>query len=85
MESIAHDRFDPSRYEDDVRERMKAVIARKRKGQPITAEKPEREAKIVDLMEALKASLARKGGGRRTAAKAAKRSRRSPTAARRAG
>jgi DNA end-binding protein Ku len=89
MQSIAHDRFDPSRYEDDVRARLRETIARKRKGQPIVARKPEREAKIVDLMEALKASLGLKGatrsGGRRTAARAARRTARAKAPTRRAG
>jgi DNA end-binding protein Ku len=63
IESIAKDRFDPSLYEDEVRKRVRMLIARKAKGQAIEApeEAPVRKAEIVDLMSALKASLESKG------------------------
>jgi len=59
IESIARDRFDPSLYEDEVRKRVRKLIARKAKGQKIEApeEKAPREAEVIDLMSALKASL----------------------------
>src|SRR3954469_10855734 len=60
---IATDEFHPERYEDDVRKRVEALIAKKVKGHDITEEpgvdKPR--AKVVDLMEALRASLASGG------------------------
>jgi DNA end-binding protein Ku len=88
MHSIARDRFDPSQYEDDVKARMKDLIERKRKGQPLAAPRTERPEKVVDLMEALKASLRGRGTtrarGRRTTQTAAKKARRSPAAARKA-
>lgn len=50
--------FDPSRYKDDVRERVQALIDRKVEGEQITLAPQERpETRIIDLMEALKASL----------------------------
>lgn len=59
IESIASDRFDPSLYEDEVRKRVRKLIARKAKG--LAIEEPEaepvRKAEVVDLMSALKASL----------------------------
>jgi DNA end-binding protein Ku len=57
--SIASDRFDPSLYEDEVRKRVRKLIARKAKGQAIEApeEAPSRNAEVIDLMSALKASL----------------------------
>ena len=63
------DRFDPSQYTDEVRERIEAAVQKKVEGQEITlAEAPEAGgAQVIDLMEALRASLARKG----TPAKAA--------------
>ena len=63
IDSIAVARFDPSKYEDEVRQRIRKLIARKAKGQPIEAPEPERRAsaEIVDLMSALKASLAARG------------------------
>jgi len=55
----AGDRFDPARYRDEVRERMLELINRKVEGEEITGvAAPETEHKIIDLMEALKASLA---------------------------
>jgi DNA end-binding protein Ku len=88
MHTIAHDRFDPSQYEDDVKARMKELIARKQKGQPLVAARAERPEKVVDLMSALKASLKRgqaaRGRGRRTARTAARKSRRPRAAARKA-
>lgn len=50
--------FDPSRYRDEVRERVQDLIDRKIEGEEITLAPQERpETKIIDLMEALKASL----------------------------
>ncbi len=50
--------FDPSRYKDEVRERVQALIDRKIEGEQITVAPQERpETRIIDLMEALKASL----------------------------
>ena len=51
--------WDPERYEDCYRERLRQVIERKRKGQTIEAPTVEREPKPVpDLMEALERTLA---------------------------
>ena len=55
--------FDPSAYTDEVRARIEAAVQKKVEGQEITlAEEPERGgAQIIDLMEALRASLEKKG------------------------
>jgi len=55
--------FDPSTYTDEVRARIEAAVQKKVEGEQITlAEEPERGgAQIIDLMEALRASLDRKG------------------------
>lgn len=60
IESIARDRFDPFLYEDEVRKRVRKLIARKAKGSAIEApeEAAPRKAEVIDLMSALKASLA---------------------------
>lgn len=64
IEQTASEEFDPSRYQDTVRTRVLEAIQRKVDGQEIVAETPAAEEhKIVDLMEALKASLARSGHG----------------------
>lgn len=54
--------FRPEGYRDTVRERVLEAIQRKVEGQEITAEPVEQpQAKIIDLMDALKASLAKRG------------------------
>jgi len=55
----ATDTFEPAKYEDNVKKRMLESIQRKVDGEEITAEPAEApQAQIIDLMEALKASLA---------------------------
>jgi DNA end-binding protein Ku len=59
VEQAASDEFKPESYKDEVRERMLALIQRKVEGEDITlAPTAEPEHKIIDIMEALKASLA---------------------------
>lgn len=63
IEQGATDEFHPERYKDTVRERVLEAINQKVEGRDITEEPAEApQAKIIDLMEALKASLARSGG-----------------------
>ena len=54
-----NDTFEPAKYKDTVRERVLEAIQGKVEGHEITAE-PAQDGggKIIDLMEALKASLA---------------------------
>ncbi|MGC3997604.1 MAG: Ku protein [Anaeromyxobacter sp.] len=55
--------FHPERYEDAVRKRVLEAIERKVEGQEIQAAAPAgAPAQVIDLMEALKASLAAAGG-----------------------
>ena len=63
IEQTKSDAFRPEEYTDEVKERVQALIQRKVEGEEIvTAAEPEPEAKIIDIMDALKASLARKKG-----------------------
>ncbi len=56
---LTTERFAPERYEDEVRKRIRALIDRKVEGGEIrTAPEATAPARVVDLMEALKASLA---------------------------
>ena len=57
-------RFDPSAYHDEVSERIEKAVQKKVEGEEIAlSETPERGgAQVIDLMEALRASLAKKGG-----------------------
>jgi DNA end-binding protein Ku len=58
IEQIAADEFHPEVYEDNVRKRTRDLIESKVQGQEIKAAPPEApRAQIIDLMEALKASL----------------------------
>ena len=68
---IAADEFHPEHYEDDVKKRYLAAIQKKIEGQEITAAPEAPKAQIIDLMEALKASLAAKDKAQADAAKAA--------------
>jgi DNA end-binding protein Ku len=57
---IAADEFKPQQYEDEVKKRMQAAIQRKIEGQEVSSAPEAPKAQIVDIMEALKASLAAK-------------------------
>ncbi|HTD83940.1 MAG TPA: Ku protein [Gemmatimonadaceae bacterium] len=60
IDQTSNDTFEPNKYKDTVRERVLEAIQSKVEGQDITADvKAGGEAKIIDLMEALKASLER--------------------------
>ena len=62
IDQQATDKFEPEKYHDKVRDRVMQAIQQKVDGQEITAEPAQGAGgKIIDLMEALKASLA-KGG-----------------------
>src|SRR5437870_4476595 len=55
----AAEEFHPENYHDEVSDRIRAVIQQKVEGQEITALEVEQpRAQVIDLMEALKASLA---------------------------
>lgn len=61
IEQQASDTFDPAAYTDDVRARIEAAVQKKVEGQEITlAEAPEGGGQVIDLMEALRASLEKK-------------------------
>ena len=60
----ATDTFQPDKYEDTVKQRTMESIQRKVQGEEITAEPTAApETQIIDLMEALKASLAKGAKG----------------------
>jgi DNA end-binding protein Ku len=61
IEQQATDKFDPTTYTDDVRARVEAAVQKKVEGQEITmVDAPEGGAEVIDLMEALRASLDKK-------------------------
>ena len=61
IEQTSNEEFEPAKYKDTVRERVMAMIQQKIEGQDITTAEPASAGgdKIIDLMEALKASLAK--------------------------
>jgi DNA end-binding protein Ku len=62
IEQASVDEFRPENYHDTVRERVLEAIQQKVEGQDITAIPAEApQTKIIDLMDALKASLAKRG------------------------
>jgi DNA end-binding protein Ku len=64
IDQIATDRFKPDAYEDEVRQQTLDLIEKKVAGQDITAAPIEApKAQIIDLMAALKASLASAASG----------------------
>jgi len=65
IEQQASDRFDPSQYTDEVRARIEAAVQKKVEGQEITlAEPQETGGQVIDLMEALRASLEKRAPAR---------------------
>jgi len=72
IEQLASDTFDPQKYEDDYRKLVLELIDKKVAGQEVTVTPTQApRAQIIDLMEALKASLAAKHGAGATSAAAA--------------
>jgi DNA end-binding protein Ku len=64
VDALASD-WDPERYHDTYTEELKDLIRRKAEGEEITVEPAaETESNVVDLMEALQASLDQAGGRR---------------------
>jgi DNA end-binding protein Ku len=61
--------FDPSKFEDEYEEALKALVKRKAAGKPIkVAEKDEKPDNVVSLMDALKQSLKGKTAAKRAPA-----------------
>jgi DNA end-binding protein Ku len=58
IETLSAD-WEPSRYKDRYRQRLRKVVNRKKKGETIEAPRPEKkQAEVPDLMAALERSLA---------------------------
>jgi DNA end-binding protein Ku len=74
IDQQASEEFDPAAYTDEVRARVEAAVQKKIEGQQITlADVPEAGAQVIDLMEALRASLEKKPAKRSQPAKPAAR------------
>src|SRR6187431_3259949 len=66
IEQQANDTFDPAQYTDEVRGRIEAAVQKKVEGQEITLAEPQEPGggQVIDLMEALRASLEKKAAPR---------------------
>ena len=75
IDGLANDDFKPENYEDRYRLRVLHLIESKVEGKEITAAAPEAaRAQVIDLMDALKESLAKRvPGGKKPPAKAPRR------------
>lgn len=74
IEQISEDNYDPTQYEDEEKKRLLAAIDQKISGKHVVASAHTEEAdggQIIDLMDALKASLGKKPSAATTAAKTA--------------
>jgi DNA end-binding protein Ku len=67
IESLAAP-FDPQKYRDEYQENLRAMISAKLQGQQVTEVPQPHLAPVIDLMEALKKSLAEKQAPGQTAA-----------------
>ena len=79
VNSLAAD-WDPSKYTDQYRENLLRIIQGKVKGKDVKlkADEEPRQAKVVDLMERLRQSLAQSGGGKSRTSTSAKRAVKKP-------
>jgi DNA end-binding protein Ku len=86
VESLAAP-FDPDKYKDSYRDNLQALIEAKVKGKEVVVPPPREPAKIVDIMEALKQSLAiaKKPAASELALEEAPKQEKAPTKKRRAG
>ena len=64
IQNLAH-HFKPEKYQDTYRENLRALIEAKAKGQKIAAVPGVSRAPVVDLMDALKKSLAKPAAAER--------------------
>ena len=63
IDGLASEAFEPGKYADEYRQRVLDLVNRKVEGQEVTAVGPQvQRAQVIDLMDALKQSLARRMG-----------------------
>ncbi|MGA2419542.1 MAG: Ku protein [Candidatus Acidiferrum sp.] len=58
VETLSED-FNPKQYHDTFQENLKTLIAAKQQGKTIAEEQPAKRAPVIDMLEALKRSLAK--------------------------
>jgi DNA end-binding protein Ku len=63
IDELSHEEFKPERYQDEYRLRVLDLVNSKVEGKEVTAVGPEvQRAQVIDLMDALKQSLAKRVG-----------------------
>lgn len=70
VETLSED-FHPQKYHDTFQDRLRELIEAKMKGKTITVEKEPTRAPVIDMMEALKRSLAKTAGQKKKPARRA--------------
>jgi DNA end-binding protein Ku len=64
VKELSADKFSPERYEDEYRGRVMAAVEQKVEGKEVTSLAPQAQrAQVIDLMDALKQSLGKRGSG----------------------
>ncbi len=67
VDELSHAEFKPDQYRDEHRHRVMEAVEAKVEGKEVTTVAPEAErAQVIDLMEALKESLAKRTGAKRS-------------------
>src|SRR4030095_158589 len=56
--------FDPKKFEDQYEDAVKELLKRRQQGEKIEVPKERTPAKVVNLMEALRQSIAAEGGAK---------------------
>ena len=77
VESLVGD-FDPEEYQNEYRNDLRAMLEAKLEGKEIVAPEPPKEAAVVDLMEALKQSVAQARKDKPEAAKPKAKAKKAP-------
>src|ERR1700722_16844484 len=61
-------KFDPKKFHDEYRTNLQKLIEQKQKGERVTVSKSKKPAPVVNILEALRKSLAESKSGKRSAA-----------------
>jgi DNA end-binding protein Ku len=81
IDELSTDKFEPTKYKDEYRDRLLEVIEMKVEGKEITTSAPPAErAQVIDLMDALKQSLEQRGTKKSAERKPAAKARSTPAA-----
>ncbi|MEM7436561.1 MAG: Ku protein [Myxococcota bacterium] len=65
IEQLSEDKFDPEKFQDEFRARVLEAVEEKIAGHEITTSPEAPQAKVIDLFEALKASVEQSKGSRK--------------------